>query len=99
MSSCCGVDPVRKEPSTAERSDKTSIEFVVYGMGCGSCAQRVQNSLLRLSGVNSALVDHFSGIAQVVFNPEMTNTNELFQAVVSAGGDGKHNYSARLLPS
>ncbi|NIM95580.1 MAG: hypothetical protein GTO18_17925 [Anaerolineales bacterium] len=97
MSGCCGVDPFQKEPTAAEKSETIHIEFAVYGMGCGSCAQRVKNSLLRVSGVNDARVDYFSGLAQVMFNPEMTNTNELFQAVVRAGGDGKHNYTARLL--
>ena len=34
---------------------------------------------------------------QVDFNPRLTNPSEMFQAVVRAGGDGRHNYSARLI--
>lgn len=97
MSGCCGVEPNEKRTTIEEREGSEQISFAVSGMGCMSCVNRVRNSLLLLIGVVEAQVDHVTGIAQVVFNPRLTNLNEMFQAVVRAGGDGRHSYSARLI--
>ncbi len=97
MSSCCGVEPIEKRTTIEEREESKQISFAVSGMSCMSCANRVRNSLLLLIGVVEAQVDHVRGISQVVFNPRLTNPSEMFQAVVRAGGDGRHNYSARLI--
>ncbi len=97
MSGCCGVEPIEKRTTIEEREESNQISFAVSGMGCMSCANRVRNSLLLLIGVVEAQVNHVKGIAQVVFNPRLTHQNEMFQAVVRAGGDGRHNYSARLI--
>jgi copper chaperone CopZ len=97
MSGCCGVKPIEKQTTIEEREDSKQIYLAVSGMGCMSCANRVRNSLLLLIGVVEAQVDHVTGNAQVIFNPRLTNLNEMFQAVVRAGGDGRHNYSAHLI--
>ncbi len=97
MGSCCGVEPNEKRTTLEEREESKQISFAVSGMGCMSCANRVRNSLLLLIGVVEAKVDHVTGFAQVVFNPRLTNLSEMFQAVVRAGGDGRHNYSARAI--
>jgi copper chaperone CopZ len=97
MGNCCGVEPIEKRTTLDERENSEKIFLSISGMGCMSCANRVRNSLLLLLGVVEAQVDHMRGIAQVVFNPQLTNPSEMFQAVVRAGGDGRHNYSARLI--
>jgi copper chaperone CopZ len=97
MGNCCGVEPIEKRITLDERENSEKIFLSISGMGCMSCANRVRNSLLLLLGVVEAQVDHVKGVAQVVFNPRLTNLDEMFQAVVRAGGDGRHNYSARLI--
>ena len=66
-------------------------------MGCPNCAARVRNSLIALTGVVEAYVDHTAGMAQVNFNPNLTNLPALVEAVAQAGGDGRHEYRAQLL--
>ena len=65
-------------------------------MGCQNCANRVRNSLVSLKGVVDARVDHNIGKAQVAYNPDLTGIDDLVAAVASAGGDGRHEYGARL---
>jgi copper chaperone CopZ len=97
MSNCCGVEPISKQSTEEEMAETTQIALAISGMGCMSCAGRVGNSLLRLPGVVEANVNHMNGIANLIYNPKMTGLSDLFQAVVQAGGDGRHNYSARLI--
>ncbi len=97
MSNCCGVEPISKQSTEEEMAEGTQITLAISGMGCMSCASRVGNSLLRLPGVVEANVSHVNGIANVIYIPNLTGLSNLFQAVVQAGGDGRHNYSARLI--
>ena len=66
----------------------------VRGMGCPNCAARVRNRLLGLKGVTEADVDHFTGTADVEFNPNLVTIATLFDAVAQAGNDGRHRYQA-----
>jgi len=90
------VEPNEKLPTTGKMDQSTNTLLTVSGMGCPSCAARVRNSLLQLQGVVEARVDHMSGAAQVVYNKMMVNESDMVQAVVRAGGDGRHNYSAQI---
>lgn len=90
------VEPNEKLPTPGEMDQLTNALLAVSGMGCPSCAARVRNSLLQLQGVVEAKVDHMSGAAQVVYNKMMANESDLVQAVVRAGGDGRHNYYAQI---
>lgn len=97
MDDNCHVDPIHKTASAEERTTLTTTMLVVSGMGCPNCAARVRNSLLSLYGVSEAYVDHGAGIAEVVFNPELTTVPALIGAVARAGGDGRHAYRAALI--
>ena len=97
MDTHCRVEPVEKTPTAEELSTQSEVVLVVYGMGCPRCEQRVRNSLLLMSGVVDALVDHVAGMAKIVFNPQMTTIKDILDAVERAGNDGRHNYCAALL--
>ena len=98
MDENCFVEPIYKDPASEEQTKKAArATLAVSGMGCSNCANRVRNSLLALYGVVDAYVDHTAGIAQVSFNPNMETIDDLIQAVTLAGGDDRHEYSARLL--
>ncbi len=66
-------------------------------MNCGNCANRVRNSLLATYGVAYVAIDQPQGMGEVHFNPTLTSTAVLIDAVASAGKDGFHNYAARIL--
>ena len=72
------------------------IMLAVSGMGCRNCATRVKNSLIQVKGVIDAEVYHTSGVAEVVYNPNLTTPMALVEAVAQAGGDGRHEYRARI---
>jgi copper chaperone CopZ len=97
MSNCCGVEPIGKQSTAEEMAETKQIALAISGMACMSCANRVSNSLLSLIGVVEAQVDHITGIARVVFNPQLIVLSDMLNAVVRAGGDGRHNYSARMI--
>jgi copper chaperone CopZ len=97
MSNCCGVEPIGNQSTAEEMAETKQIALAISGMACMSCANRVSNSLLSLIGVVEAQVDHITGIARVVFNPQLIVLSDMLNAVVRAGGDGRHNYSARMI--
>ncbi len=90
----CHVEAIKKETSSEERVSVTDAWLTIRGM---RCLIRVQNNLLRLKGVVTVEVDHLSGFAFVRFNPTMVSHDQLTLAVTTAGGDGQHEYVARLL--
>ncbi|HLB48808.1 MAG TPA: heavy-metal-associated domain-containing protein [Anaerolineales bacterium] len=93
MDENCHVDPIQKTPTAEERRSIYTTLLAIRGMGCPNCAARVRNSLLSLSGVIDADVNHTTGTAQVDFNPNLTTVPALVNAVAQAGGDGRHEYS------
>lgn len=97
MSEICHVEAIRKTASEEERQDGTTVLLTVRGMGCENCANRVRNSLLSVHGVVAVDIALEVGTAKVVFNPRLADVAELTGAVARAGGDGRHEYTARLL--
>ncbi len=96
-SDACHEERMLKKASPEELVSTREIQLEVSGMGCINCATRVRNSLISLNGVIAADVDHLSGLASVRYNPAMLEIPRLSQAVVRAGGDGRHEYYARIL--
>ncbi len=97
MSNDCHVEPLWKTATTEELQQVTSALLAVKGLGCPNCALRVRNSLLAVRGVVEAHVVHEIGVAEIVFNPSLTNVPALIEAVARAGNDGHHAYSARRI--
>jgi copper chaperone CopZ len=94
MNDNCHVDPIEKNATSEERKTVKRLVLAVRGMGCPNCATRVHNSLVALTGVINAYVDHITGTAEVEFNPQMVAIPALVSAVAKAGNDGRHDYSA-----
>ena len=97
MDGSCRVEPIHKTPTDEEKRHSKAAVFLVFGMGCTSCAARVRNSLMRLKGVLDASADYEKSLARVVFNPNLVAVSELLGAVEGAGGDNVHTYQAEVL--
>nr|MDQ3612572.1 heavy metal translocating P-type ATPase [Actinomycetota bacterium] len=69
----------------ATESGTTAQDFVVEGMTCGSCANRIQRTLGKQAGVAEAMVNFATGKAHVVFDPARTGATPLTEAVEQAG--------------
>ncbi len=94
MDESCHVEPVQKIATAEEQQATTMVLLGIQGLGCPNCAARVRNSLLGLTGVIEADVDHITGTADVEFNPKLVTNAALFDAVARAGNDGRHRYQA-----
>lgn len=90
MAENCHVDPIQKTATSDEQQTVTTALLAVWGtlaparnagVGCPNCAARVRNSLIALTGVVEAYVDHTAGMAQVNFNPNLTSPPALVEAV------------------
>lgn len=94
MENNCHIEPVKKTITPEELESTSLVMLTIQGMGCRNCATRVQNSLIQVKGVIDAEVYHTSGVAEVIYNPNLTTQDALVEAVTQAGGDGKHEYRA-----
>ncbi len=56
-------------------------------MGCAACAARIENTLAKCPGVQSAAVNFANSTAVVSFNPSVITPQDLRKAVVDAGYD------------
>jgi len=65
-------------------ADET-VEFSISGMTCGSCATRVQRTLSRQNGVQTAAVNFATARATVAFAPDTIDTTHLVAAVGKIG--------------
>lgn len=57
----------------------------VQGMGCQACADRVQEALLSLKGVERVEVDLERGQAVLAFDPQKQEREDLIRAIQKAG--------------
>lgn len=65
--------------------DEAEAVMPIEGMTCASCVRRVEKSLAKLPGVESALVNLATEKATVRFNPAQVKAAELTAAVKKAG--------------
>ncbi len=63
--------------------EKTGIK--IAGMSCSSCAQRVEKSLQKLTGVQSAAVNFPAEKAYVEYDPDQVSEERLHQEIEQAG--------------
>ncbi|HTB97743.1 MAG TPA: heavy metal translocating P-type ATPase [Terracidiphilus sp.] len=68
-------------------TQKDSLTLPVLGMTCASCQHHVESALRATEGVDEAHVDLMGHRATVVFDPEITNSSHLIDAIRSAGYD------------
>ncbi|MCL2232102.1 MAG: cation transporter, partial [Treponema sp.] len=57
----------------------------ISGMSCAGCAQRVEKSIKRLDGVESASVNFAAEKAAVMYDPQKVKLSDL-HAVIESGG-------------
>jgi P-type Cu2+ transporter len=59
--------------------------LLLGGMTCAACTWLVEQSLLKLAGVDSAVVKLAQNRLDVVFNPEQVSLSKLFQSIDALG--------------
>ncbi len=61
------------------------FELKIKGMDCPSCAINVENAVRKLNGIAEINVDFFIGKAAIKYDPSLTNTSEIREAIEKAG--------------
>ncbi len=61
------------------------FELKIKGMDCPSCAMNVENAVRKLNGIAKINVDFITGKAAIKYNPSLTNTSEIREAIEKAG--------------
>ena len=64
---------------------KRSITFTIEGMTCAVCSGVCERALIKVEGVNTASVNLASKKASVVFNDELTSTEQLGRIIDDEG--------------
>ncbi|XP_073142059.1 copper-transporting ATPase HMA4-like [Henckelia pumila] len=59
--------------------------LIIKGMACTSCSESTERALLMLDGVKKAVVGLAIGEAKIHFDPNVTNTDRIIEAVEDAG--------------
>jgi copper chaperone len=80
-----GVVEASSDPQPAATGDLTSVELVVGGMHCPSCAALIEETLVREPGVHGATVDLDASRATVTFDGSARSVRDLCASVVSVG--------------
>lgn len=71
--------------NTAAAGELRSTTLVVRGMTCASCPLTVKQILKKQAGVSEATVDYKSQLAQVKFDPEKIQPEQLAKAATDIG--------------
>ena len=61
------------------------FELKIKGMDCPSCAMNVENAVGKLNGIAKINVDFITGKAAIKYDPSVTNTSEIREAIEKAG--------------
>lgn len=91
------IDVVQTASMIAQSSEDT-ITLKIEGWTCASCEKGIRRSLLAVSGVKSADVSYARGGAVVVVETGRVTTDQLVQAVASAGNI-LSSYRAIVVPN
>ncbi len=94
---CSDILPLVKRPDKIEQDRQTTIYLSIEGINCGNCANRVRNSLMKIYGVTSVIIDPLIGLCEVRFNPTLTSLSALVDTVAATGNDGVHHYAAYVI--
>lgn len=65
--------------------NNSKINLSVTGMTCASCAKVIEMTLKKTSGVDEVMVNLASEKASVAYDPALTNTQAIIEAVKKAG--------------
>ncbi|MFQ6608109.1 MAG: heavy-metal-associated domain-containing protein [Fidelibacterota bacterium] len=71
--------------SVAQPIQAESAVIKISGMRCNDCVDRIQSALLKLDGLDKAVVDLKRGSADVTFNNEVLKLDDIRTAITKIG--------------
>ena len=67
------------------KSEATKASFVIAGMTCGTCSDKVATSLKGVDGILLSAVDYQSGRVEVAFDAQKTSLSSIESAIAGTG--------------
>lgn len=67
------------------QADASKATFVVEGLTCNSCSEKVSTALKAIEGVVLSAVDYQSGRIDIAYDAKKTDLGSLESAIVSTG--------------
>lgn len=77
--------PVPPPPTKSAAEGPDTVDLIISGMTCASCARQVERALSRTPGVAEANVNLATEHVQVVFDPASTTVDDLIRSVERVG--------------
>lgn len=69
----------------AEKTDSRNTAIPIGGMSCAACAQRVEKTIRKLSGVESVSVNFATEKATVTYHPQQVRLSSIREAIEKVG--------------
>ena len=90
----CHVSAIPNHVNRQDFDTSSTVRLAISGLGCRSCATRVQNALIMTPGVVDAAVNLGAAQADVWYSPELIGPVGLTRVVLRAGIGSRHRYRA-----
>lgn len=81
----CETSQAAAPQTLTSRDDDGEVTVHVEGMACESCASRLESTLRKLEGVETATVDFTQKRARIGFDPARTNLETIVEAMEEEG--------------
>ena len=70
-------------------SKGTHVAFMVKGMSCGDCSEKINNAIQKIDGVTASAVDYQTGETRVAFDATKTSEAAIMAAITGTGFKAK----------
>ncbi|KAL2212483.1 heavy metal translocatin [Sarocladium strictum] len=75
-----------KDPEKHDQEQIEHVKFLVSGMDCTTCADKLMRIFGSMTGVSDAQINFITGSGELKMNVAITNTNEVLQFASAASG-------------
>ncbi|MHA7112011.1 heavy-metal-associated domain-containing protein [Sunxiuqinia elliptica] len=79
----CNSTTKKQEPTASETTQE--IVYHVEGMTCDHCESSIQKGVAALDGISLVEANHEDSTTRVVFDPSLTNNDEIIAAIKKRG--------------
>ncbi len=79
------VSTAYAESSSQIQNNEQSIVLDVQNMTCAMCKFTIKKALSSVEGTKKVTVNYESKTAEIIFNPQITNTEALIKAITNSG--------------
>jgi Cu+-exporting ATPase len=84
-----------QDAALSDDTDAVTCHLDITGMTCASCVRRIEKSLNKIDGVQTAQVNLATEVATVAYDANRVGLDALISAVTAAGYGATHKQEAK----